>query len=59
MQVRKVALLAEVADKFPPFRHFRHTIFLGKFRNERSDRKEIVALAVLVILVAGRYNEAL
>ena len=29
MQVRKVALLAEVAEKFPPFRHFRHTIFRG------------------------------
>ena len=22
MQVRKVALLAEVAEKFPPFRHY-------------------------------------
>ena len=29
MQVRKVALLAEVAEKFPPFLQFRHTIFRG------------------------------
>ena len=32
MQVRKVALLADVAEKirhFRHFRHFRHTIFQG------------------------------
>ena len=27
MQVRKVALLAEMAEKFPPFRHLRHYVF--------------------------------
>ena len=27
MQVRKVALLAEMAEKFPPFLHLRHYVF--------------------------------
>ena len=29
MQVRKVALLAEVAEKFPPFRHSATLYFKG------------------------------